>query len=192
MGHVLLGEIALHGGDVAEAERRLAASEKEAPAVTGYRAPLIKGSLAAQADKLRGQIWLRGERRAEGRALLKATQAKLRARPGPDAWIQTVFELEAMARMAREVGDWDLAEHTARELVDHDPGYGGSHYAMALVAAHRGDAEAARNAFAEAARRFAEAARRWDHADAGLPELRHAQAELAKPGRRASAGGATP
>jgi tetratricopeptide (TPR) repeat protein len=185
MGHVLAGEIAVHRGDVAEAERRLAAAEKEAPGVTGYRAPLIKASLAAQADKLRGQIWLRGPRRAEGRELLKATQAKLRARPGPDAWIQTVFELDAMARMAREVGDWDLAEHTARQLVDHDPGYGGSHYAMALVAVHRGDADGARKAFAEAARR-------WDHADAGLPELRHAQAELAKPGRRASAGGATP
>jgi tetratricopeptide (TPR) repeat protein len=187
MGHLALGEIAVGRKDAAEAERRLAAAEAEAPAVTGVRARLIQGTLATLADRLRGEIWLLGSRRAEGRELIKAAQVKLRARPGPDAWIQTVFELDAIARLAREVGDWELADHTARQLLEHDPGYGGSHYAFALVAAHRGDSEAARKAFEEATRR-------WEHADESLPELRHARAELARPSRRAStaAEGATP
>ena len=33
-----------------------------------------------------------------------------RACPGPDAWIQALFRLESMARMARDVGDWELAD----------------------------------------------------------------------------------
>jgi Tfp pilus assembly protein PilF len=61
------------------------------------------------------------------------------------------------------VGDWELAESTAREMLDHDAAYAGSHLALALAAQHRGDRE-------EAARAFAAAARYWRDADRDLPE----------------------
>jgi hypothetical protein len=62
------------------------------------------------------------------------------------------------------VGDWELAEYTAAQMVDHDAAYGGSHLAMALVARHKGDA-------AGATRSMEAAARYWRDADTDLPEL---------------------
>jgi hypothetical protein len=49
-------------------------------------------------------------------------------------------------------------------MVQHDPHYAGSHYALALVARHGGDEKTAN---AEAAL----AAQYWVSADPGLPEL---------------------
>ena len=60
---------------------------------------------------------------AEGR---RAHAARL---PGPDAWIQALFRLEAIARTARDVGDWELAECMAGQMLEHDAAYGGSHLA---------------------------------------------------------------
>ena len=68
----------------------------------------------------------------------------MRARPGPDAWAQALFTIEAIGRAARDVGDWELAGWTARQMVEHDPNYAGSHLAMALVAEHAGDTQSAR------------------------------------------------
>jgi Tfp pilus assembly protein PilF len=50
-------------------------------------------------------------------------------------------------------------------MLEHDPNYAGAHYALALVAGHRGD-RAARDA------EFATAAKQWSHADSDLPELK--------------------
>ena len=52
----------------------------------------------------------------------------------------------------------------ARQMLEHDAAYGGSHLALALVADRAGDREAA-------ARARAEAARYWRDADPDLPEL---------------------
>jgi hypothetical protein len=114
-------------------------------------------------DTLRGEILLREGKAAEGRALLQDVQKRLRAIPGPDAWIQALFRLEGIARVARAAGDWDLAGYTAQQMIEHDPAYGGSHFALGLVARHRGDA-------ATAARELAAAARAWSDADPELPE----------------------
>ena len=100
----------------------------------------------------------------EGRTLLKDVQKRLRALLGPDAWIQSLFRLESIARTARDVGDWELAEYTAAQMLEHDAAYGGSHLAMGLVARQRGDADAA-------ARALAAAGRYWRDADPDLPEL---------------------
>jgi hypothetical protein len=91
-------------------------------------------------------------------------EGKLRGIPGPDAWTQTLFHLEGMARSAREAGAWDLAEYTAKQMLDHDAAYGGSHFALALVLQHQGDAEGADREL-DAARRA------WHDADPDLPEL---------------------
>jgi Tfp pilus assembly protein PilF len=70
-----------------------------------------------------------------------------------------------MGRAAREVGDWSLAASLARQMMEHDPGYAGSHFAMGLVAEHTNDIKTAR---AE----FASALKLWDRADPQLSELR--------------------
>lgn len=75
--------------------------------------------------------------------------------------------------MAREVGDWDLADCTARQMLDHDSACGGSRLAAALVARQRGDAAAA-------AREFAAAEGCWLDADADLPELAEARRGTAR------------
>jgi hypothetical protein len=115
-------------------------------------------------DALRGELLLRAGARAEAGPILENVVRTLRDAPGPDAWIQAIFRLEAIARWARDTGAWDLAELTARQMLEHDPAYGGAHLALALVAERRGDA-------ASAAREFAAAEAAWAEADAGLPEL---------------------
>jgi hypothetical protein len=107
---------------------------------------------------------LRSGKEAEGRAALKEVVASLRAAPGPDAWSQGLFRLETLARSARSVGDWELADYVAGQMLDHDDDYGGSHFARFVVLQHRGDAAGAATE-AEAARRC------WRDADPDLPEL---------------------
>ena len=101
----------------------------------------------------------------------------LRAVPGPDAWIQALFHLETIARSARQVGDLELAEYSAGQMLEHDPAYGGSHLAMALALRQKGDA-------AGAAREFEAARRCWRQADPDLAELREIEEALASGGSR--------
>jgi hypothetical protein len=107
-----------------------------------------------------------------GRALLEDVGRRLRALPGPDAWMQALFVLESIARTAREASDWELAERMARQMLEHDRAYAGGHYALGLVAEQRGDAAAAQEAFATAARL-------WDQADGDLPELQRLRRSVA-------------
>ena len=90
--------------------------------------------------------------------MLQELVRKVRAAPGPDAWSQALFTLESIARAARDSGDWELAAWTADQMIDHDPNYAGSHYALALVAQHQGDS-------AKAAAAMALAKQHWKHAD---------------------------
>jgi tetratricopeptide (TPR) repeat protein len=133
-------------------------------------------------DAARGELLLRTGARDEARVLLKDVQARLRAVPGPDAWMEALFRLEEIARLAREAGDWELAEHTAGQMREHDAAYAGTHYALGLVAERKGDRAAAREAFAQAVRL-------WAHADPDLPELHEARARGAA--LAAAAGGET-
>jgi hypothetical protein len=106
---------------------------------------------------------------------------KVRALPGPDEWTRALFTLESIARTARDVGDWDFARSVARQMLEHDPSYAGSHHAAGLAADHTGDAVRARN-------EFALAEKYWNEADAGLPELQEVRgllgADSGNPGRR--------
>jgi len=124
-------------------------------------------------DMLRGELLLRQGAAATARPILEGVAATLRATPGPDAWIQALFRLEAIARLARDAGDWDLAEFMARQMLEHDAAYGGSHLALALVADHREDA-------LSAAREFATAESYWKDADPDLPELKLVRAKKAQ------------
>jgi tetratricopeptide (TPR) repeat protein len=116
-------------------------------------------------EGLQGEFYLRTGPREKGRALLEGMVTKARGTTGPDEWSQALFTLEATARSAREAGDWELAGRLARQMLEHDSSYAGTHYALALVADHDGDRLAADAAFALAERY-------WSSADPDLPELR--------------------
>ena len=98
------------------------------------------GLVATPLQALQGEFFLRTGQQEKARPMLEEVVKKVRAAPGPDAWTQALFTLEAIARAAREVGDWDLAAWAARQMLEHDPNYAGTHDALALVAEHNGDA----------------------------------------------------
>jgi tetratricopeptide (TPR) repeat protein len=167
VGHSFAGHAYLGLKDATAAQRELEAAQRvmnDVPTLVGGVA-VARSAVAPYVDALRAEILLREGNKEEGRALMKDVQARLRALPGPDAWTQALFRLDAFGRIARDVGDWDLAEHTARQMLEHDGAYGGSHLALALVARERGDLELAR-------REAAEARKYWRDADKGLKEVK--------------------
>ena len=159
IGHIEIGHLQLMKGRFAEA-----AAEANAAL------PVVKsgvggsGLLALPFEELQGEFFLRTGQRDKGRTMLDAMIKKARAAPGPDEWSQALFTLEAIARAARETGDWAFAGRVAREMLDHDPAYAGTHYALALAAEHQGDRS---TAYAE----FALAEKYWSSADRDLKAL---------------------
>jgi tetratricopeptide (TPR) repeat protein len=137
-GHVEAGRARLALGQFKEA------ADEGNTALRLMRGAEGGGIVADPLQALQGEFLLRTGKAAQGRPMLEAVVRQARARPGPDAWVQALFTIEAIARAAREVGDWDFAGWTARQMVEHDPNYAGSHEALALVADHRGDAATAR------------------------------------------------
>ena len=158
-GHVAIGEARLALGDF-----KAAADEANA-ALRLIRGVEAGGLVATPLQALQGAFFLRTGQQAKGRPLLEEVARKARAAPGPDAWTQALFTLEAIARTARDAGEWDLAAWAAGQMLEHDPNYAGTHFALGLVAQHKGDAAASRAAFA-LAKRY------WANADADLPELK--------------------
>jgi tetratricopeptide (TPR) repeat protein len=155
-GHVMIGEAQLATG-----QYKAATDEANAALRLMRSAPMGAGLVADSLQALQGEFFLRTGQRDKGRAMLEDVARKVRAAPGPDAWTQGVFTLEAIARVAREVGDWSLASSMARQMLEHDPNYGGTHLALALVAEHNGEAE-------KAAAEFQLAGKYWKNGD---PEL---------------------
>jgi tetratricopeptide (TPR) repeat protein len=124
-----------------------------------------QGLAAIALEALQGEFLLRTAQRDKGRAVMERAAQKWRSLPGPDAWTQSLFRLEALARAARSVGDWSLAARLAQMMLEHDPNYAGTHLALALVAEHDGNRDTAR--------REAElATNAWGAADKDLPELK--------------------
>lgn len=157
-GHIELGFTMLDAqrwGDAASASNNALKLLRTAPG----------GAIATNALlALQGEFSLRTADRSKGRATLDEVARRVRAAPGPDNWSQALFTLEAIARSARAIGDWELAGRMARQMIEHDPGYAGSHYALALAAEHDDDATTAKI-------EFALAEKYWAKADPGLPEL---------------------
>lgn len=124
--------------------------------------------LAPELRMAQGEYLLRGGDRERGRSMIRLATASLRARPGPDAWSHTLFALEAATRAARVAGDTELAAELSEAMRQHDAGYAGTAFALALVAESRGDR-------AGAARAFRDAAQRWQDADADHPDAAEAR-----------------
>lgn len=169
-GHIIAAQVLLSMNNLAGAKDALVKAEtkmQEAPRIMlGYwDSTVVEPEMAA----LRAEIQLREGKSEEGRTGFKTVQRRLRALLGPDAWSQALFRLESIAQVAREAGDWELAEYTAKQMLEHDSAYAGAHFALALVNEHKGDKTAAEKGFAKA-REY------WRNADADLPELVYAQA----------------
>ena len=166
VGYSLAGQALLWLGRPDDARKELAAAAREletVPQVTLGIDP-ARSMVEPWVESLRGELLLRAGNKDEARVILRNVVRSLRAAPGPDAWSQALFRLESMARSAMEVGDWELAEFIAAQMLDHDGAYGGSHLAMALVLRHKGDTAAA-------TRELEAAKRSWRDADPDLPEL---------------------
>src|SRR5262249_25105512 len=170
-GHALAGRALLRLDRVEEAKAQLSLAERE----MGHL-PVAALSSFPDAAMLHGGILLREQKLPQARAALKQVEQQVRAQPGPDAWNGALFELESIARAAREGNDWELAAFTAQQMLEHDPSYAGSHFAAALAAEHANDASTA-------AKEFAAAAKLWAGADAALPELAQAGASMQRSGR---------
>lgn len=124
-----------------------------------------QGLVSTELEALQGEFLLRTAQRDKGRAVMERAAQKWRALPGPDAWSQSLFRLEALARAARAVGDWPFAARLAQMMLEHDAHYAGTHLALALVADHDGNKDTAR--------REAELAlKAWALADKELAELK--------------------
>jgi tetratricopeptide (TPR) repeat protein len=160
IGHVEAGEALLTAGRFAQA-----ADESNAALAALRRATEGQHLVATALKQLQGEFFLRTGQGEKGRTMLDQVAREVRALPGPDNWSEALFTLEAIARAARDVGDWEFARALARQLFEHDPSYAGTHYALALVAQHDGDAVGARAEFA-LARRY------WRTADPDLIELK--------------------
>ncbi|HEX6162271.1 MAG TPA: hypothetical protein VFZ31_02820 [Vicinamibacterales bacterium] len=125
-----------------------------------------QGLAAIELEALQGEFNLRTAQRDKGRAMMESAAKKWRSRPGPDAWTQSLFRLEALARAARDVGDWAFAARMAQLMLEHDPNYAGTHFALGMVSHHNtGTSETT-------LREFAIAEKAWAGADRDLRELR--------------------
>ena len=155
-------------GRIEDARARMTADAINA-ALTEMRAsPAVGGFAVAPFTALQGEYFLRSGQRQRGEPMLRDAVVRLRRLTGPDAHMDALFTMEAIARVMRDAGDWDLAAWAAGQMMEYDPSYAGSHFASALALEHAGNATGARTAFAAAARL-------WSSADPDLPELRIAK-----------------
>ena len=150
------------------------AMNKPADAATSSNAALkamrsargAQGLAAIALEALQGEFNLRTAQRDKGRAMIESAATKWRSLPGPDAWSQSLFRLEALARSARAVGDWSLAARLAQLMLEHDSNYAGTHLALGLVSHHNSGTSAT------TLREFALAEKAWANADKDLAELK--------------------
>lgn len=168
-GHTMAGRALLRLNQVDAAQSELALAERELESV-----PSTVAAELPDAGLLNAEILLRQGQVEKSNMLLRDIEKKIRAVPGPDSWSEALFQLDSIASIARDAGDWDLAEFTAHQIIEHDPSYAGGYYALGLIYEHRGEQTAARE-------QFAHAEKSWFKADAEMPELVRLRQRLAAP-----------
>ena len=166
-GHALAGRALLAMNHLDEARSELELAEREMERVPS-------GSIGAlpNAGILRAELLLHDQKFPQADAALKQIEASIRAMPGPDSWSEALLQLQSIAQSSIRAGDWDLAEFTAKQMIDHDPSFAGGYYALGLATEHTGDTAAARQ-------QFEKAEKLWTSADADLPELVSVRKKLA-------------
>ena len=162
-GHTLAGEALMAMDRANEAQEELSLAERETEQL-----PVNIVATSPFPNTLRAKFLYREKKKEEAQTLLQDIVKMTLARPGPDAWSAARFELESLARSARQNGDWSLSESIARAMIQHDGTYAGGYFALGLAAEHAGHSTQAREQFA-AAEKF------WSKADRDLPELRRIQ-----------------
>ena len=166
--HSLAGQALLALNRMNDAKDEFNAAERESESLPPRTAAALPYPTVLRAD-----ILLRENHTQDAEGLWIDVEKSILAMPGPDAWSSATFQLEMIAQSARDAGDWKLAGYTARNMMEHNPGYAGGYYAMALVARHEHDPAAEK-------RLLASAQKLWSKADPDLPELAASQRELAR------------
>ena len=159
-GHGLTGIALVALRRTPEAGAELAAAEMES---NGLNRP-DAGAVSPYLNLLKLAILLANGSLADAPALVQRISEYTRRATSADSWSQGLFRVEMLSTIARQTNQWDIAAQLADLMLAVDPYYGGSHYAKALVAQHRGDGKAAAQEF-EAARRY------WGHADLDFAPL---------------------
>ena len=167
IGHVMVSRVLMHRGEMGPA-----GNEADAALAVMRSIGAIGGVVVPELQVTQGELLLRLGQRARGRALLRDGISKLRARSGPDVWLQTVFSLERLFQVALDLGDWALAAAVADEMGELAPAYAGAHYAAGKVADHAADRVRARQ-------EYAQAIDAWRDADLDLRALTDARQRLA-------------
>jgi tetratricopeptide (TPR) repeat protein len=152
-GQTLAGQAYLAMNRLEDARSSLRLAEREMEQL-----PAAVTKSLPDAGLLNGEIMLYEKNWEKGNGLIQKLEEEMVAVPGPDAWSESLFQLESIASTARRVGDWELAESTAQKMIEHDPSYAGGYFGLGAVAEHQGDT-------AKAGREFGEAEKRWSKAD---------------------------
>jgi tetratricopeptide (TPR) repeat protein len=168
-GHTLSGLVLLSLDRLPDASAELELAEHELEHV-----PTSVLSSLPNAGVLRAEILLRQRKWTDANAALEHIEQTIQQMSGPDSWMEMLFELQSIARLAQQAGDWPLVEYTAKQMVEHDAHYAGSYYILGEVAEHAGDAAGARV-------NFKKASELWANADNNLPELISAHQKLGIP-----------
>lgn len=159
-GHALAGSALVAAGSTSAASQELQAARQEFAQLGSADA----GAVVSYVEGLQLELAMSQGPASEIPPLLSRVTQRIRAATSADSWSQGLFRLEVLARLARDTGHWDIAEQLARQMLGDDAYYGGSHYALALVAAREGDAATAKTEFL-AAQKY------WAGADPDLPQM---------------------
>jgi tetratricopeptide (TPR) repeat protein len=168
-GHTAAGQTLLRLNRLDEARSELSLAEQELEHV-----PSSVATQLPDAGLLNAEILLRQGQTEKSDTVFRDVEKKIRAVPGPDSWSQALFQLNSIASIARDAGDWDLAEFTAHQMIEHDPSYAGGYYALGLVDEHRALQAGVRE-------QFVQAEKHWSKADPEMPELVQVRQKLAAP-----------
>lgn len=131
---VIAGSAYLDLGQTAFASQQAAIADDAARAAD----PAWADQLASWLDLLHLRLDLAAGRREKMTERLNKL-CLLPVLPSLDKWAETLFQLEYIGLVAREMGDWNSAAFAANQMMAYAPQYRGTHLALAAIARHDGN-----------------------------------------------------